>query len=419
LDSYARKIKKKYLAFLTSFKNNRSFNTFVNGSGYLINKISEKFEKIYIINVVNLKFFTKKKKVFDYTLDGNFKLPYNIEFYNPQNSNDFKHFMKEKELIGISNFGTRIPELKVFFLLKRHKIRQVQISAVGNAYWKQSLGPIESFFWKNLLWKLKHVYAYKFTVLLSNLGLISKIEIRFISNPDIIRYKKITSSIYKKIFNYYKLSFAKELILINSRSFDIIKSSNIKVGENQIVLLDEQLNNYQWGRFRKLLDKKEITKHYCNLNRALKQFSNVYKKKIIVSIHPNDDLELKKKYFSDFEVVQYQTRENIYKAFMILFFGSSAIIDAVILKKRIIGIVSSVMDKNQIRAVSQYIDECGIEKINIDDDVIVDADNKNDLLLKLDKATKNYSNFVNSYIAADGNNLGYEKIINTLKSRFF
>ncbi len=107
-----------------------------------------------------------------------------------------------------------------------------------------------------------------------------------------------------------------------------------------------------------------------------------------MSIHPNDDLELKKKYFSDFEVVQYQTRENIYKAFMILFFGSSAIIDAVILKKRIIGIVSSVMDKNQIRAVSQYIDECGIEKINIDDDVIVDADNKNDLLLKLDKATK-------------------------------
>ncbi len=26
------------------------------------------------------------------------------------------------------------------------------------------------------------------------------------------------------------------------------------------------------------------------------------------------------------------------------------------------------MDKNQIRAVSQYIDEIGIEKINIDDD---------------------------------------------------
>ena len=50
---------------------------------------------------------------------------------------------------------------------------------------------------------------------------------------------------------------------------------------------------------------------------------------------------------------------------------------------------------------------------------LIDADNKNAFLLKLDKATKNYSNFINSYIAADGSNLGYEKIINTLKSRFF
>ncbi len=39
--------------------------------------------------------------------------------------------MKEKELIGINNFGNRIPELKVFFLFKRYKIKQVQISAIG------------------------------------------------------------------------------------------------------------------------------------------------------------------------------------------------------------------------------------------------------------------------------------------------
>ena len=77
------------------------------------------------------------------------------------------------------------------------------------------------------------------------------------------------------------------------------------------------------------------------------------------------------------------------------------------------------MDENQIRGSYHQIKELGAEKINIEDDVIVDADNKNAFLLKLDKATKNYSNFINSYIAADGDNLGYEKIINTLKSRFF
>jgi hypothetical protein len=50
------KSKKKYLAFVASFENNRSFNAFINGSGFLIDKICEKFEKIYIINVANLKF---------------------------------------------------------------------------------------------------------------------------------------------------------------------------------------------------------------------------------------------------------------------------------------------------------------------------------------------------------------------------
>ena len=67
-------------------------------------------------------------------------------------------------------------------------------------------------------------------------------------------------------FNYFKLSFAKEFILINSRSFDIIKSTKITVDENQIVLLDEQLNQYQWSRFRKLLDKKKITNTLTSTN---------------------------------------------------------------------------------------------------------------------------------------------------------
>ncbi len=138
-----------------------------------------------------------------------------------------------------------------------------------------------------------------------------------------------------------------------------------------------------------------------------------------MSIHPNDDLESKKKYFSDFEVVKSQTRENIYKAFMVLFFHTTAIIDAIILKKRVAAIISNAMDENQIKETFHQIKELGIEKINIDDDIIVDADNKNAFLLKLDKATKNYSNFINSYIAADGSNLGYEKIINTIKNRFF
>ena len=79
-----KKSKKKYLALFTSYKDDKAFNQTILGYYLLINKICEKFEKLYIVNVVNLKFFSKKK-VSDCTLDRKFKLPQNIEFYNPQN----------------------------------------------------------------------------------------------------------------------------------------------------------------------------------------------------------------------------------------------------------------------------------------------------------------------------------------------
>jgi hypothetical protein len=54
--------------------------------------------------------------------------------------------------------------------------------------------------------------------------------------------------------------------------------------------------------------------------------------------------------------------------------------------------------------------------INIKDEVFT---KKDDLLLQLDNITEKYSNHVKTYIAPDGNNLGYEKIIKTLRERFF
>jgi hypothetical protein len=129
-----------------------------------------------------------------------------------------------------------------------------------------------------------------------------------------------------------------------------------------------------------------------------------------------DNLELKKKLFADFKVIKYQTRENIFKAFLVLFFESGAIIDAILLKKRIATLISKILDENQISHGESYMKEVGIIKINIEDETAFDKD---DFLFKLDKAKENYSDYIESNIAPDGNNLGYEKIIKTLKERFF
>ena len=405
---------KKYLAWFFCCSTSQGYNQVMHTSYLLIDNMCKKFEKIYMINFINLKLFSNKKEKYNFTINKKFKLPNNIEFFTPLNSKDFADFMVGKELIGIIDLDRRFADLKIYLLLKKYKIKQVQISNIGLLLAEHT--PLKNNFWKGVLWKLKKVYAHKFIVLLSNLGLISKLEIRFTTDSTIVESLKKSRNFYQKIFNYFKLAFAKETILVNSRAFDLYKMDKIKASENVIVHLDWILDDYQFLVFKDPLDRKSIEKHYFYLERLLKYFSNVYKKKIVVPLHPMDDLKLKKKYFPDFDVVQHQTRENILKAFIVFFFESSAIIDAILLKKKIINLHSDIFDKNQVNINQKLSREIGILNINIKDEVFT---KKDDLLLQLDNITEKYSNHVKTYIAPDGNNLGYEKIIKTIKERFF
>jgi hypothetical protein len=405
---------KKYLAWFINPIDEKSFNKFVLVNNLLINKISEKFEKIYMVNVEKLKFFSKRKIKLNYRLNENLKFPSNIEFFNPTNPKDFNYFMVGKELIGINSFGRSFNELKIYFLLSRHKIKQVQTSNIGNI--QSNLKVLKGFFWKGLLYKFKHDYSHKFTVLLSNFGLVPKMEIRFITNTDIIEYKKKGKGLWKKIFNYFNFHFAKEFILINSRAFDEIKESKIEIEENQIVLLDEHTDDPQWTNLGKVCSKEKIDEHYRYLTKLLNYLSNIYNKKVVVCIHPMDDLEKKRKYFPGFKVVKYQTRENIMKAFIVLFFESGAIIDAILLKKRIATLFSSCLDENQVQHGKNYSKKVGILQIDIEDEIKFDKDN---FLLKLDKTKEKYSKYINEHIKPDGENIGHEKIIKILKERFF
>jgi hypothetical protein len=405
---------RKYLAWLHNCPDNQAFNKLINSRYLLIDNMCKNFEKIYMINLINLKFFSNKKEKYNFAINEKLKLPNNIELFIPLNSKDFANFMVGKELIGINDLTRDYNDLKIYLLLKKYKIKQVQISNVGNIQTKWL--PLKDYFWKGMLWKLNHVYAHKFIVLLSNLGLISKIEIRFMTNSAIVESIKKSKNFYKRIFNHFKLAYAKEIILVNSRAFDLYKIDKTKARENLIVHLDWILDDPQFLVFKDQLDKKSIEKHYFYLEKLLKYFSNVYKKKVVVPLHPMDDLKLKKKYFPDFDVVQYQTRENILEAFIVFFFESSAILDAILFKKKIINLHSDIFDEHQINMNQELSRKIGILNINIKDEMFA---KKDDLLLQLNNITEKYSNHIKTYVAPDGNNLGYEKIIKILKERFF
>ncbi len=405
----------KNIKYLAWFFSDESMNKLLTSNGFLIKKLSENFEKLYFVNMIKLKLDTYHpfhKEEFNFEIDKNFELPSNIIIFIPKTRKDFNNFMIGKELIAINNIGRRFSDLKIHFFLAKYRIKQVQISDKGLVNSGQIIQ--KNLFWKNLSQRLKRRGSHKLIVLLSNLGLVPKVQIRFISMPEII--ETINKSFIKKILYNLKFFYVKELVLINSCTYDVFKKTKIEIKEDQIVLLDTFFLNPDIVAFGANPSKEKIEKHYYFLNKLINNLSTMYKKKIVVCIHPKDNLKLKKKYFPNLDVVQYETRKNIYKAFLVLFIETSSIVDAILLKKRILTLFSNFFSKTINNFGQDFAARAGLLQINIENELKTD---KNIFLSKLDKAKGGYSNYIKSFIAPDGSNIGCEKIIKILKERFF
>jgi len=413
-------MKKKYLALcIGGLKNlGQTIHTYK----FLLEKTCENFDKLFIIHTGNLCFLKPKNNLHnkrDFFINEKnsklviknkkLRLPKNIEFFNPQNIMDFKNFMQDKNIIAINSFGRTFNDLKIHFLFKYFNIKQIQISNIGNLQGKPFLvKKYNIFVWFN---KFNHDFGHILTVALSNLGLVPKIDIRFISSKKTFDFLK-KNSLFKRLNFFY----CKDHILVNSKSYDHLASNNPKVSENKIVLLDTMFNHpefIQMGSTPKLNIVKEF---YNKTNKLLKLLEKNYKKKVVVCIHPKDDLNNKKKIFNKFKVVKYETQKNIIESFIVLFFDTSAIVDAILLKKKIIVLQSSLMDKNSLRFGGDYHKKAGIFKINLDN---YEFKNKKTLLNHLNKSKINQLSYIQKYLTPDGNNLGFEKIIKTIKNRFF
>ena len=193
-------MKKKYLAFCIG--DLKYLGQSINGNRLLLKKTCENFDKLFIINTQNLRFFKQKnilnnKKDFFVNKKNSkiiiknkkLKLPKNIEFFNPQNVRDFKDFMQDKNIIAINLFGRTFNDLKIHFLFKYFNIKQLQISSIGNL--QSEIFPVIKYNILPWLNKLNHDFGHTITVVLSNLGFVPKIDIRFISNKKTFKALKL------------------------------------------------------------------------------------------------------------------------------------------------------------------------------------------------------------------------------------
>ncbi len=131
-------------------------------------------------------------------------------------------------------------------------------------------------------------------------------------------------------------------------------------------------------------------------------------------------LRKKKNFFPNYKVKKYLTRDYIYQSKIIMLFESSAIIDAIILKKKIITLSSNLMDHSQKYHQNHFNNELKIENLNLQDDLIFDEQTKKKFAYDEEKINFYYEKYIKKNIAADESRMmGYKKVSQILKEEFF
>ena len=381
--------------------------------------MNDNFKKVYLINFIYFKIFSDAygiKNKFNHELKDNIKKPQNLEIFTPQTLKELKDFMLDKEIIGIQNLSRNISDLRIHYLMAKFNIIQIIISNFGffNSRFKTSTKDKFSKPFSNFFYFLNKSIGQKITLFLSNLRIFKKIEIRFTSDKKML--ERINKSILKRIFFKLNFFYVKEIILVNSKNYDDFKENNFLSSQNKIVLLDIFLDHPEAYEIIKKISDEDKEKHYRNLNKFLNLMSNYYKKEVTICLHPKDNLESKKKIFHNFKVTQYDTVKNIYEAFIVLFFDTSAIVDAILLKKRIMFINSKYIPETWLELGRSFAKKSNILSFDIEENI---QDTIPFLDERLKKQTPEYQDYIKNFIQIDGDKGGLDTIISTLKKKFF
>ena len=392
-------IKKKCICLFTSFESlNATYHTQKN----LYKYVAGQFDKFYIVNVDNLRFFSKP---LDYQFSEEIQSrPKNILLVNLKDSIDFKKFISDKILVVINNFGKTFQDLKIHLLLKKKDIFQVQFKNIGNIQFDQIVS--KKHFLLTAHYLILNRLFRKITTILSSLNIINKIDISFISNKQI--YERAQKTKIKKFI------FTKNFCLVNSKFQDEIDLSNLS--EKYIVHLDYYLDYHAETILRGNMDPNRIKMHHDCVENFLLIAQRKLNKEVIISIHPQYPIKYFENFYKNFKIVKYKTAELIKDAGLVTFFDSSAIVNAVLMKKKIIQLSSKYMGINEQYHSEIYKKNLGLSEIEIDN---FNEDNFDEIYQKSNFDKDLLNNYLSNFHLLDNNEKGSVKIVKTIKKKYF
>ena len=157
-----------------------------------------------------------------------------------------------------------------------------------------------------------------------------------------------------------------------------------------------------------IIDRKK----YCkDVNNLLSNLQTMFEKKVIVCLHPKNNIALKNKDYGNFECVKYQTEKFISKAFIVLYHEGSSVIQAILQKKNIINLHGNYLGTYINKRCELYAKLLDIKRYDLEN---YKLDDKESLIQELNASKPNYESYIRENIITDSTKTGIEQIINHL-----
>ena len=247
----------------------------------------------------------------------------------------------------------------------------------------------------------------KIAVFLAIIKIFSKIECRFISNKEHVKFFQ-KKNFFLRFFSYYK-----DVKYVKSSLFEIAKKE--KLSEDYIVLLDFY-PYYSQAIRHTFLRQSDVEDHYKKMFKLLNVLKNIYNKQIVVPIHPEYPKEFYMKHLPNLKIFKNRTIEFINKAFIVIFMNTSSIIHAILKNKKILIYKSDLFKHREKNFLADhYINILNAKTIQLSDNYKI---NKKKFIFDLEKRVDNYFKYKNNYFGLNLKKKSSQDIYNFIKKKY-
>lgn len=393
------------------FTPGEDLNKILINNSEIIFSLKEKFGNFTIVSFSKILELNKTEKHIENLFEKFEKI--GVKFFYPSSKSEFQSFIFDKKIFAIDCLGINYTYVwKIRRLINKKNVFLILLLDSGfisneNVNYRISL--------KGKSYEFKRYFLRKLYRLLVFLKYFPPIFIYFECRKNIYDHftKNKKFHFFEKIFPFLNIFNFKNIFYINSKSSQNLRLDKKLISEDLIIFIDGNFQNIEYS-FRDKINSSEIKEDYFkNLSKILTKLKSIFNKKVEICLHPSSNEKIYKEYFEKFgiNVTKGKTKEKILESAIVLFHESSAIIDAIFLKKKIISLKTHLFGKYHSNRVELYKNELDLFSIDIHEN---ENFLKEDFEKKFNVIDKNYETYLRK-INMD-NEVSSEKVIRILET---